>query len=346
MHCKDPECLTGCPTGAIGRFDNGQVDITASACIGCGDCATNCPYDAISMVARRGSEPEHPSFGTRLRGLLRLSPEPLPAAVEQTEDLLAVKCNLCEGTSINPRGSARSAYSCEENCPTGALARVDPRSYFSEVGRIEGLLRIDHSHAIGRNIHRSDPKRTSIHVVGVLLTLLLTGGAIVLLQRHGLGEALFGFLNMRWLTALVGLAAIIGVMTYPIRRRIYTRRRGALRYWMLTHSYLGVIAAVMIFLHGGTDAGGLLTTALMLSFDATIVTGLFGIACYVLIPRLLTSIEGSPLLIDDLNSRRQELQNELGNLLRSAPPPLSLLMKKKVVGRFLSTSWLLQHKNE
>jgi len=27
MHCKDPECLTGCPTGAIFRDPQGQVDI-------------------------------------------------------------------------------------------------------------------------------------------------------------------------------------------------------------------------------------------------------------------------------------------------------------------------------
>src|SRR5215471_619101 len=52
MHCQDPECLTGCPTGAIGRFGAGQIDIDPKTCIGCGDCATQCPYDAISMVGR------------------------------------------------------------------------------------------------------------------------------------------------------------------------------------------------------------------------------------------------------------------------------------------------------
>ncbi|HKA20531.1 MAG TPA: cyclic nucleotide-binding domain-containing protein, partial [Blastocatellia bacterium] len=52
MHCADPECLTGCPTGAIGRFAQGQVDIDPKTCIGCGDCATQCPYNAISMVPR------------------------------------------------------------------------------------------------------------------------------------------------------------------------------------------------------------------------------------------------------------------------------------------------------
>ncbi|HEX3087003.1 MAG TPA: cyclic nucleotide-binding domain-containing protein, partial [Pyrinomonadaceae bacterium] len=54
MHCKDPECLTGCPTGAIFRDPKGHVDIDKAACIGCFDCATQCPYNAITMVPRDG----------------------------------------------------------------------------------------------------------------------------------------------------------------------------------------------------------------------------------------------------------------------------------------------------
>src|SRR5205823_1425263 len=56
MHCQAPECLTGCPTGAIGRFADGRIDIKPQTCIGCGDCATQCPYDAISMVSRKEKE--------------------------------------------------------------------------------------------------------------------------------------------------------------------------------------------------------------------------------------------------------------------------------------------------
>src|SRR4051812_40662554 len=52
MHCADPECMTGCPTGSIFRDPLGQVDIDRETCIGCFDCATQCPYDAISMVPR------------------------------------------------------------------------------------------------------------------------------------------------------------------------------------------------------------------------------------------------------------------------------------------------------
>src|SRR5262249_36550922 len=140
MHCKDPECLTGCPTGAIGRFGAGQIDIDPKTCIGCGDCAAQCPYDAISMVPRKAEKSLPPAgLVRRLTQMVRLSADPVPSAVDQTDELLAVKCNLCENTPLNPPGSKSPAYSCEENCPTGALARIDPASYFDEIGSIQGL---------------------------------------------------------------------------------------------------------------------------------------------------------------------------------------------------------------
>jgi len=40
---------------------------------------------------------------------------------------------------------------------------------------------------------------------------------------------------------------------------------------MLAHSYLGVIAGLMLLLHGGSHSGGALTTALMLTFDLVIL---------------------------------------------------------------------------
>jgi Fe-S-cluster-containing dehydrogenase component/CRP-like cAMP-binding protein len=343
MHCKDPECLTGCPTGAIGRFGGGQIDINPQTCIGCGDCASQCPYDAISMAPRKKEAPAAAGgFASRLREMFRLTPDPLPKAVDQTDELQAIKCNLCAGTTMNPEGSSRPAYGCEESCPTGALARINPREYFTEIGAIEGLVFRDQSHAIGRNIHRSDPPRRLIHIFGILLTALLTAGGIYGIAHFGLGARLLGFLNMRWITGLVGLLGIALVMTYPIRRQIFTKRAGALRYWMLAHSYIGIIAGVMILLHGGTDSGGAFTTILMICFDLVILTGLFGIFCYVVAPRLMTRIEGEPLLIDDLLARREELQNEIADTASSAPEPLRSLVKNKVAPRFLSFGFLLK----
>src|SRR5436190_388875 len=38
----------------------------------------------------------------------------------------------------------------------------------------------------------------------------------------------------------------------------------------------------------------MLTSLVMISFDLVIVSGLFGIACYVIVPRIMTIIEGDP----------------------------------------------------
>ena len=112
------------------------------------------------------------------------------------------------------------------------------------------------------------------------------------------------WVTMRWLTGLVGLAGITWVMLYPMRKQVYRRRAGALRYWMLSHIYLGVVAGVVLLVHGGTTSGGLLTTSLMISFDLVIASGIFGAACYVIVPRFMTRIEREPLLVEDLEKRR------------------------------------------
>src|ERR1041385_7887800 len=46
MHCAEPGCLAACPAdGAIVQYANGIVDVNPEACIGCGYCATGCPFD-------------------------------------------------------------------------------------------------------------------------------------------------------------------------------------------------------------------------------------------------------------------------------------------------------------
>ena len=84
-----------------------------------------------------------------------------------TEDLLAVKRNLCNNTPLNPAGAQHHVYSCQENCPTGALVRVNPKEYFAEAKSAVGLIYRDQTHAIGRNIHKSDPVARLFHIFGV-----------------------------------------------------------------------------------------------------------------------------------------------------------------------------------
>jgi Fe-S-cluster-containing dehydrogenase component/CRP-like cAMP-binding protein len=342
MHCKDPECLTGCPTGAIFRDPLGHVDIDPGTCIGCFDCATQCPYDAISMVPRANPVAPDLSFFAKLKRSLSLKIPPL-ATAPASDDVVAIKCNLCEQTPLNPPGARRQAYSCEENCPTGALVRVDPIKYFNEIGATQGFVFRDQTHAIGRNIHKSDPLARVWHIVGLLLIALASIATIWGLSRFGLNGKLGGtWLTMRWITGLVGLFGVAAVMTYPLRKQIYRRRAGALRYWMLAHIYLGLLAGIVLLLHAGTSAGGWITSLLYLSFDVVVFSGILGVISYFVAPRILTSIESEPLLIEDLLGRRDELKQELAATVAKSEGWLREEIEDKVEKRFLSRRFLLR----
>jgi len=69
---------------------------------------------------------------------------------------------------------------------------------------------------------------------------------------------------------------------------------------------------------------------------------LFGVFCYLTVPRMLTRIEGTPLLIDDLKARRKELQDELSKIASSRSPVLSNVVRDRVVPRFISLGFLLR----
>lgn len=101
MHCVDPVCMIGCPTGAIGRdAETGTVRINDRTCIGCGVCADSCPYEAIRMVEIRD-----PTGAMLLDEATR---QPIQKAT---------KCDFCAGQLTGP--------ACQNACPHDALVRVD-----------------------------------------------------------------------------------------------------------------------------------------------------------------------------------------------------------------------------
>jgi Fe-S-cluster-containing dehydrogenase component/CRP-like cAMP-binding protein len=109
MHCSDPVCMIGCPTGAIHRDSiGGEIVINEVSCIGCSSCADSCPYDNIQMVSLRKGE-----------GELLLEDE------TQRPVAKATKCDLCVDQLGGP--------ACERSCPTEALKRVDISDFKSLV---------------------------------------------------------------------------------------------------------------------------------------------------------------------------------------------------------------------
>jgi Fe-S-cluster-containing hydrogenase component 2 len=110
-HCENPACMTDCPPDALRRHPNGEVYIL-DTCIGCGNCERNCPYHVIQMAAVP-TETRWPSLLHRLLGR--------PAETRQ----MAVKCDLCRALPAGP--------ACEASCPTGAIVRVDLKTYIDDV---------------------------------------------------------------------------------------------------------------------------------------------------------------------------------------------------------------------
>jgi Fe-S-cluster-containing dehydrogenase component len=46
MHCEQPACVAGCPTGALSkREEDGIVVVDKETCINCKTCSTACPFD-------------------------------------------------------------------------------------------------------------------------------------------------------------------------------------------------------------------------------------------------------------------------------------------------------------
>jgi hypothetical protein len=291
------------------------------------------------MVPRE-APPANSGFASKLRSAFKFKINP-PVTPEATDDLVAIKCNLCEDTPLNPPGARRKKYSCEENCPTGALVRVDPIEYFSEIGPTQGFVFRNQTHAVGRNIHKSDPLARAWHMGGIAFTILAALATLWALSRYGFDGVLAGsWLTMRWLTGLVGLVGVAVVMTYPFRKQIYRRRAGALRYWLLAHAYIGAVAGVVLLLHSGTRTGGLLTSLLYIAFDLTIISGLMGVVAYVVAPRIMTRIEGEPLLVEDLERRRDELRHDTRTIYQKSEGWLKEELSDRVYPRFLSYGFL------
>ena len=99
MHCDDPVCMIGCPTGAIARSPDGVVTINDPTCIGCSTCANHCPYNNITMVEVRDAS-----------GALYKDAAAQPI-------LKASNCDLCSNSLGGP--------ACERACAHDALTRID-----------------------------------------------------------------------------------------------------------------------------------------------------------------------------------------------------------------------------
>ena len=108
MHCKNPECVPCCPTGASQQDEDGTVWIDYKKCMGCMVCVNACPYgmrDQSHMVKRF--------------------------------DMYARKCTFCRERRQNEPG--KDPY-CVQTCHQKARIFGDLDDPNSEVSKLVGSL--------------------------------------------------------------------------------------------------------------------------------------------------------------------------------------------------------------
>ena len=333
-HCESPECMIGCPTGAIHRKATGEVAIH-DFCIGCSNCAMRCPWDNITM-------------------------RPLDELIQRDDfgimvDRIASKCDLCFGyTEAN----------CVHNCPTEAILRVNPTTYFPEVRERVGARAGGDG---GRTLEAAGPGRG--RVLMWLAGLVVAGGATAAWQLEpryvpagSLGVGL----------GVAAAACLLGAASLAVRRRIAHRGRirppdgaeasaaavdaertrraeahargeaipdtgapqlGAFHWWAKSHLVLGSVGLWLAFLHADFGAQSVLTQLLIALLGFDLLTGLFGVGFSRWMPRVMTRLEGeSSQLEEDVVEERRKVDRELSALVDAHPGPEGEALRARLLG--------------
>jgi Fe-S-cluster-containing dehydrogenase component len=292
-HCRDPECMIGCPTGAIQRNPAGDVDINNN-CIGCENCARKCPYGNITM--RPLAEKDRPS----------------PEITKR-----AIKCNLCRNYSYS---------NCVHECPRGAILRVDPLRYFEELALVmesEQREAIEWERAQAKNQGMLGTKQLVRARSTWFIPASFAIGAVMLLgvfaAVFGSGAPLRGSSSVGLPLGIMAATCLLSAAFLGARKRMANAEipgnekkkiaprkklfpRGQLESWTQFHMMLGLVGFITACAHAGFHVTGVFTTLLMLVFAFEVITGAWGQRIYMTVPKTLTRLErhGLARLVEDL----------------------------------------------
>lgn len=104
--CTNAHCMVGCPVDAIHRGKHLQI-VIEDHCIGCGLCASNCPYGSIFLM------PNH-------RRMIEVPDRVHPGDVFTVGQPKAVNCDLCDAEGVRDTPEP----SCVASCPHDAAFRM------------------------------------------------------------------------------------------------------------------------------------------------------------------------------------------------------------------------------
>lgn len=232
-HCLDPSCLTGCPTDAYVKLENGIVKHKTEECIGCGYCSWNCPYGV-------------PQFNPDRR--------------------IVTKCDMCHGRLAEGLEPA-----CVAACPEQAI-RIEKVSveewrknhaqadapHLPESGITISTTRITLPKEIPQemlkaNRHRLEPEKPHPSLIFMTVLTQLAAGGFLTLWLGNLLHPLQNFLGFGAAGMLAVTALALSASVFHLGRPFHAYK--ALRMWK--RSWLSrevLFFSLFSFLGGGFAA--------------------------------------------------------------------------------------------
>jgi hypothetical protein len=118
----------------------------------------------------------------------------------------------------------------------------------------------------------------------------------------------------------LGLAAVVVLLYFGVRKRSYRSTWGTLEDWLQSHIYLGLLAAVLILFHTGFRFQDQVAVAAFVVLLAVVGSGVAGALLYATVPRRLSAVE-SDLSPAEMAAQLNQLARTMSRLAapRSAP---------------------------
>ena len=148
---------------------------------------------------------------------------------------------------------------------------------------------------------------------GILCLIAIAGYLLMDVQPRPNGGSVFGYAAGTVATLLVLWLTLLG-----LRKRAITSGQWSLKAWVSAHVYLGLAVLVVATLHAGFQFGWNIHTLAYGLMVLVVVSGLFGVAVYAILPRYLSRNRG-----ETTQKQMLETLKALDRQINEAAQPLS-----------------------
>jgi hypothetical protein len=174
--------------------------------------------------------------------------------------------------------------------------------------------------------HEGFLRHKSFRWLKIGLVLSLTAGLgymLIDVQPRPNGGTWYGYL-----LGIIGTLLILWLTMLGVRKRIPSRKRWSLKGWTSAHIYLGLSLAVIGTLHMGFQIGWNVHTLAYVLMMLVIISGLWGISAYTLLPKRMSlnreeltenqMLEGLRSMDRQLHDAAQPLDHRYAELVRKS----------------------------